>query len=191
MKASKSLMNFVGIADTALPAPPSGSKDFFSTQYREKIFYIWYNHGKPGSVNLLRFITPNLDDFERIPTKSALNFWITEEFKPRAELMDKQIKDQMNALLVKEKVEMLRRHAEIGLKMQNIAIDYLNENLDELSAPAAVRLLVEGIRIERESRGIPDALDKMQSMTDEDLMKEVQHLITTASTLEEIDANNG
>jgi len=84
-------------------------------------------------------------------------------------------------MVISEKIEMLKRHADVGLQMQNMAIEYLNENRDELSSPAAVRMLVEGIRIERESRGIPAALDKMMNMTDEELMKEVTGLIEKGS----------
>jgi len=73
-----------------------------------------------------------------------------------------------------------------------MSIRFLNENQDVLSAPAAVRLLVEGIRIERESRGIPAALDKMQNMSDEQLLDEIKELMTSSSvSLEEIDANSG
>jgi len=164
----------------------------FSSQYREKVFYIWYNHGKPGANSLLPFISSDMDDWGRLPTISLLSQWITDEFKPRSELLDSRVKEQLDAMVIAEKVEMLRRHAEIGLRMQEMSIRFLNENQDVLSAPAAVRLLVEGIRIERESRGIPAALDKMQNMSDEQLLDEIKELMTSSSvSLEEIDANSG
>jgi len=166
-------------------------KKKFSSQYREKIFYIWYNHGKPGSMNLLPFITPEIDEWGRIPGKYALDSWIEDEFFPRAIQLDTEIKKQLDALLVAEKVEMLKRHADVGLRMQDMAIEYLNENREELSAPAAVRLLVEGIRIERESRGIPAALDKIRDMSDEKLMDQIKEIVTsTGVTLEDIDSES-
>lgn len=163
----------------------------FSQQYKEKVFYIWYNHGKPGGNPLLPYISPELDDWGRVPTVSLLSQWITDEFKPRAELLDQKIKDQLESMIISEKVEMLKRHADIGSRMQDMAIEFLNENRDVLSAPAAVRLLVEGIRIERESRGIPAALEKMQEMSDEQLLDEIKELMTSTSvTLEGIDAHS-
>jgi len=45
-----------------------------------------------------------------------------------------------------------------------------------LSANAAVRLLVEGVRIERDSVGLPQALEKMIDADDEDLLERVQKL---------------
>jgi hypothetical protein len=163
----------------------------FGQPYHEKVFYIWYNHGKPGAKSLMRFIPADLDEWGRLPTPTLVANWISEEFVPRADLLDEQVKNQLDSLVVAEKVEMLKRHADIGLRMQNMAIDFLNENQDVLSAPAAVRLLVEGIRIERESRGIPAALDKLRDMTDEQLMDEIKNLITSSSvTLEDVDANS-
>jgi hypothetical protein len=157
----------------------------------DKVFYIWYSHGKPGSTGLLPLIPADLDEFGRLPTPRSLVQWIGAEFKPRAELLDEQIKRELEAQIVSEKIAMFKRHADVGLKMQDMAIQYLNENRDELSAPAAVRLLVEGIRIERESRGIPAALDKMLNMDDTQLMNEIQQLMEGAGvTLEGIDADS-
>jgi hypothetical protein len=55
-------------------------------------------------------------------------------------------------------------------------MDKILEKQDELSSNALVRLLIEGIRIERESRGIPQALEKMVNKTDEELLDEIAQL---------------
>ena len=182
------------IIASIVEAPTKNKKIYrrpFGQPYHEKVFYIWYNHGKPGGGKLLQYIPAELDEFGRLPTAFLLANWIMEEFVPRAELLDKQVKEQLDSLVVAEKVEMLKRHADIGFKMQDMAINFLNENQDVLSAPAAVRLLVEGIRIERESRGIPAALDKLRDMSDEKLMDEIKSLMTSSSvTLEDIDADS-
>lgn len=160
----------------------------FPDIYKEKVFYIWYNHGKPQEGKLLTFIPTDLDEWERLPSVSCLKTWIDTEFVPRARLLDEQVKTAMDAAMITEKVEMLKRHADLGVRMQNMAINYLNENQDIISSPAAVRLLVEGIRIERESRGIPEALEKITRMTDEDLLEEINKMMT-AGTLSPEDEN--
>jgi len=118
------------------------------------------------------------DDWgERIPTTHTLGIWMRGEmFQSQATELDKQVSTELEARLVKEKVEMLTRHADIGVKMQDLAIDYIEHNSDQLSSNAYVRLLIEGIRIERESKGIPQALEKMMSRTDEELLEEVREL---------------
>lgn len=163
----------------------------FSQQFIEKVFYIWYNHGRPSAKMLVPLIPINLDEWGRTPNWSTVESWLEDFFVPRANELDAAIKEKLDGLIIAEKVEMLKRHAEVGVQMQDMAIQYLNENREEISAPAAVRMLVEGIRIERESRGIPAALDKMQHMTDEQLVQEVKNILTsTNTTLEELDANS-
>lgn len=173
------------------PMKPKKPNRNFSDIYKEKIFYIWYNHGKPQENSLMLLVPKELDEFERLPTVATLKYWIDVEFVPRARLLDEQIKVAMDSAMIVEKVEMLKRHADLGLRMQDMAIRYLNEHEDIISSPAAVRLLVEGIRIERESRGIPAALEKITKMSDEDLLEQVKGLLT-AGTLssEESNANS-
>ena len=55
----------------------------------------------------------------------------------------------------------------------------MRDHRDELTASASVRLLVEGLRIERESVGIPEMFEKMQDKSDQELLEEVQKLIET------------
>jgi hypothetical protein len=160
------------------PLLPHKSNKNFSDIYKEKVFYIWYNHGKPQEGSLLRLVPQEIDEFGRLPTVSCLKGWIDVEFVPRARLLDEQIKTAMDAAMIAEKVTMLKKHAELGVKMQDMAIKYLNENQDIISSPAAVRLLVEGIRVERESRGIPAALEKITRMSDEDLLEQVKGILT-------------
>lgn len=140
---------------------------------------------------LMKFIPASLDEWGRIPNWSTVENWLEDFFVPRAEELDTEIKKQLDSMVVAEKVEMLKRHAEVGVQMQNMSIEYLNEHRDEISAPAAVRMLVEGIRIERESRGIPAALDKIRDMNDEELMDEIKQLVTGVGVkLEDIDGNS-
>jgi hypothetical protein len=52
---------------------------------------------------------------------------------------------------------------------------------EDLKVPNAVKLLIEGVRIERDSRGIPQALEKMMDKSDEELLKEIQMIISKSS----------
>jgi flagellar motor component MotA len=94
----------------------------------------------------------------------------------------------MEGRLVQEKVEMLRRHTEVGLKMQEMGMKYLEDHKDDLKVPNAVRLLIDGLMTERTSRGIPQMLEKMVNRTDEELLKELQDIVTKAPvTIERLD----
>lgn len=155
---------------------------------KEKFFYTWYNNGKPSAAKFHTILEEKFPDIF-IPTVNTLDGYLPE-YKRRALELDAQAHIQIEAAVIAEKVEMLKRHAVTGVKMQDIAIEYIESHGRDMSMPAAVRLLVEGVRIERESRGIPEALEKMSKMSDEQLLEEVKKLMTSSQvTLEEIDAN--
>ena len=160
---------------------------FFSDDYKYQTFLLWYNSGRPAATKLRQMIPANWGD--DIPTTHTLGLWIRgEKFQSQADGLDKQVSIELESRLVKEKVEMLSRHSELGVYMQNMAKDYLEENESSLSANAAVRLLIEGIRVERESKGIPQALEKMMNKTDAELLEEVKSLTEGAQVeiLEEL-----
>lgn len=187
LNPSAIIANIVESKEVIIPKNPPDKS--FPQPYVEKVFRIWYERGKPSAKKLMQFIPANLDEWGRTPHWTTVEGWLEHIFVPRANELDAEVKRQLDALVVKEKVEMLKRHADVGVQMQNMSIEYLNEHRDEISAPAAVRMLVEGIRIERESRGIPAALDKIRDMNDEELKDEIMQIITGAGVkLEDIDA---
>ena len=117
------------------------------------------------------------EDWNGAPAVDTIRIWIKDIFRPRAEDLDKRLAQEIEGRLVQEKVELLYRHAEIGRKMQKKAMDCLDLiDPKDLSTNAAVRLLVEGTRIERESVGMPQAIEKMINASDEDLLNRVQEL---------------
>jgi hypothetical protein len=153
----------------------------FPPEYHQQLFLIWYEKGKP-SVPLLHKIIPEEPLLGKKPTVATLQVWVREDFKPKAEELDTQVEKAIFEKAVTEKIEMLERHTSTAVKMQDIAIKYLEENQDELNPNSATRLLIEGVRIERESRGLPDALRKMSETSDEDLLKQIQEFMNLGSS---------
>ena len=154
-----------------------------SDTYKEDLFLIWYRKGRP-SAKLFYNLCPENKDGQK-PAQNTLKRWISSEFKARAKILDDAVHKQLEVRLVNEKVEMLDRHAALGEKMQQMGADWLLNHKDELTASVAVRLLVEGWRIERESSGIPAAIEKIVSMTDEELLGEVEDLINASTVVVE------
>ena len=147
----------------------------YSDSYKSDLFALWWKNQKPSAKRLWQMI-PEDWDMDK-PSINTVGIWIREIFVPRADILDAKLDQEMEHRLVKEKIEMLYRHAEIGQKIQKKALDCLDTIApDELSASAAVRLLVEGVRIERDSVGLPQALEKMINASDEDLLNKVQEL---------------
>jgi len=163
-----------------------GGRTFYPDSYKMEVFRVWYKYGKPAGKKLKELIP--MDGLSgATPSSLLLNSWILK-FKEDAIVLDEQVKQELEARLVQEKVEMLNRHASLGVSMQEMALNYLNEHIDELKAPAAIKLLIEGVRIERESKGIPQALDKMLNLPEDKLLSEITELINKAPVeFEEID----
>lgn len=120
-------------------------------------------------------IHPN--DEGNTPSFETLNNW-KKEWIEKADELDAEFYGQVTVEAIAEKAEMLRRHTQVGTKMQDMAIKYLEENEDELTVNSATRLLIEGVRIERESRGIPDTLSKLSEKSDDELLNELQKLMS-------------
>ena len=175
------------------PQTPNLNKSFLGHEARpelkEEVFYFWYNNRRMSIRKFYEKLQEEYPD-EPLPSVNTIQFWI-REFLPRARDLDLQVHQQLEATVIAEKVEMLKRHAKVGLRMQNLSLDYLEAHADDLTSAGAVRLLVEGIRIERESKGVPEALEKMSKMSDEQLLEEVKKLATSSSvTLERWDADS-
>jgi hypothetical protein len=158
----------------------------YSKNYKDKLFNIWYEKGKPGRMRLWNIIPDDDEGYK--PSSSVLDSWIAE-WRERASILDEQVRMQIDAQLIKEKVEMLNRHANTGVKMQDMGLEYLDNHKDELNANTAVRLLVEGINIEQDSRGVGTALKKMMNMDNSELVDEISAILEagdiTISKIEE------
>ena len=154
--------------------PNTRIRTIFTEQYQREAFTVWYELGKPSPQRLYDALKPD-EIVGRVPSPKTLQEWIAERFRDWGEELDGEVRDQINEMLIAEKVEMAKRHAEIGQKMQSKALEYLDSHEIDTSA-SAVRLLVEGLRIEQENVGLPQALKKLSRMSDEDLLAEVMKI---------------
>lgn len=163
-----------------MPASLEGGIQF-PDAYRDDVFWIWYQAGKPTAAALYNMI-PEYEIAHRRPSRQALYLWI-QNFKVRAEELDNAAMDEMKALAVKAKVEMLERHAKYAKEdLLEAGLRVLRDKIKskEISANTAVRMVVEGFRIERESVGIPAMLDKLSTMDNDKLMETINDLVTKA-----------
>lgn len=150
-------------------------QDKFSESYKDSIFIIWYRMGKIVPSLLIPHIPAEKG---RYPSEDQLKSWISS-WRNRASALDDEVRNKQDLLLIQEKLEMLRRHAEVAVKMQNSAIGVIDENIDEegwMTAGVALRMLTEGIKIERDSKGIPELLEKIAKKSDESLVEEIESL---------------
>ncbi len=149
----------------------------FSPVYKQTAFSIWYSRGKIPAHDLYNLLESE-DGF--LPSHNTVQNWITDEFVPQGEALDLQVKTAMDQRLIQERIKMLEEHTKLAHTMQEMGLEYLEANRETLKVPNAVRLLIEGVRIERESRGIPAMLEKMSNRSDEELLNELKEIVAKA-----------
>lgn len=143
--------------------------------YVDELFLLWWKQGRPGAVKFHAMMPPNEEGDK--PSIDTLNKW-KKDWVAKADELDAEFYGQVTAEAMAEKAEMLKRHTKVGTKMQDMAMEYLEQNESELTVNSSIRLLIEGVRIERESRGIPDALSKLSEKSDDELLNELQKLMS-------------
>jgi hypothetical protein len=167
----------MSITDSALKDLATTHKSpSFSQDDVQKAFIIWYNAGKPTMGRFKKLLEENFPEWEEVPSTYILNRWITEIFTPRAFDMDEEVARSLEVRLIKDKVEMFQRHAKMARDLQNMAIEFLEEN-GLGNSRNAVTALVEALKIERESVGMDRLLEKITNKTDEELLNDLKSLV--------------
>jgi hypothetical protein len=161
----------------------SPHRDQFSETYREAVFTIWYSKGKPNTKVLSNIIEPDPILCTK-PSSPVLYSWI-KKFREKAALLDTRVEEENNNRLVADKIAMLERHAAVGKKMQELGLNYLEEH-DVGGSRNAITLIVEGLRIERESVGAPRIAQRVMDMSDEELVQELRVLVKETTITKEL-----
>lgn len=163
----------------------------FPDDYRAVCYTIWYQNSKPTAKNLHEII-PVDERSGKKPNVQVLDGWIKESFAEAAIVTDEKAMDMLHKDSAALKVEMLERHAGLGRKMQDIAVEYFETHgIETLKARDAINMLVAGIKVERESR-FPEekAFSKLAEMDDKQLMAELENMAKTVILdVESEDAN--
>jgi hypothetical protein len=146
----------------------------FSRAYKDDCFLEWYQLGKPTSAEY--WLKMKRDEGGRRPSRSALHHWASD-WEVKAQSLDAEVQAGIIDQTIAEKVEMLQRHQKDAIEVQTMALDYLRNHKDDLTPNAAARLLQLGVEIERQSVGVPQALEKMRKLDDEALLGEISSIL--------------
>ena len=144
--------------------------------------------GKPSATAFRRTIDEPDPFLGVIPGVPVILKFMKESWYESAKELDEQVGKQLEANMIAEKVSVLERHAKTGLKMQTLAMEYLDEH-GVGSARNAIEMLVKGLEIERISVGAPKVAAKLMDMTDEQLLDELKQLVS-GSPIVSTEANN-
>lgn len=154
----------------------------FSEEYRTKIFTLWFKNSKPVAARLKNLIKEPDPLNGRFLSAGQLKTLINGEFSAKAAFLDEQVAKELERQLVTEKIEMLRDHAVAGRELWEMGMEHLREK-GLGNSRTAVTALIEGIKIEKESRGTPIELARIGKMTDEELLGTLQELVSDSEIL--------
>ena len=154
---------------------------YYTADYKEACFLIWYKNGCP-SLRKLAPIVP-ISSVGGRATEWALRAWYKkDEWKKRADGMDAEVSREINKEAIEEKILMLKRHADAAGRLVQLGLDYLDSHDLDKSADA-IRAIATGIEQERAARGMPIALNEMEKLTTEQLVRYVEKQMSTATPL--------
>ena len=161
----------------------------YNDNYKEIVFWAWYNNGKPSAAKLASIIPANEEG--TYPNNYTLMNWMDDEWYARAEDLDTEVRQEFEKEVVEQKVEMLRKHAKLGGELQDLGLQWLKNNPEKITANAAVRMIKDGWELERASVGVPEALQKMLATSDDDLLNMIEAALTgeDLDLIEELDAS--
>jgi hypothetical protein len=148
----------------------------YSMDYVEKCFLLWYKLGRPTATELIKHISPDEASGD-IVHYQMLSKWSSKfAWNERADVLDAEVSRQIEIQAINEKVEMLRRQADLGKMLQDAGQEYFETHAIE-SDRTALGAIKTGVEIERNARGIPDALLKIAELKDEELGEIVGKLL--------------
>lgn len=147
----------------------------YTSEYQSLVYSFWIKNDKPGIPTLLKLIPE--DEYGRKPNKQTITNWKKEQgWEERYELIDIASQEELDKQLIRERVEMLQRHAALGRKMSDAGEKWLDENEID-SAAMAIRAVESGRKIEAESSGLGASLIAVFSMSDTQVQKELTSLL--------------
>lgn len=147
----------------------------FPADYIQGTFVLWYDAQKPTAEELwpvLKEQNPKM-----CPSVKVLHTWIVGDFVMKALELDHQVERRFDETLIERKLDMLNRQAELGRRMQEMAMEYLIEN-GVGSSRNAIMLLKEGLDTEREAMSVPRLLKGLVDKTDAGLLEELRELVS-------------
>lgn len=152
----------------------------WSTDYKRKCFDVWYLHGRPNLPSQIREIIPENDQGNK-PSALIIGQWLNSgAWDLLADELDVRVEERANQHLVTEKVKMLRKHQDQAVKVQNKALEsILVDGFD--SSSSAVQAFFRGMEEERKTAGFSDLLEKLESMSNNQVRDEIISMIQRAT----------
>lgn len=153
----------------------------YSEDYKELVFSAWYKNNRAISKSLCNSLPVDSNN-GKSPDILTITRWRDDgNWEERANSLDSAVVTSNNNKIISERIEMYKEHVQISNSLIAKGKEYL-ENHDILDAQDALRAITLGIEIQRASVGQASYGEKILSMGDEKLVKELQTLLGKPKT---------
>lgn len=151
----------------------------YNPAYKESVFALWYSSNKPSAAKLSGMVPD--DESGRKPAASLISKWMEDgDWYVRADILDERASESLEKVLVTDRVEIFKKQADIGRKLQEIGMEYIESDDFKINALTALKMVIEGAQLEKESVGLTIALTKIYSLGDSDIQSEIKKLLAKA-----------
>lgn len=153
----------------------------YTQTYKDTLRQFWYAMGRVELATLLKMEDCPKDNFGRIPNKQNVTKWKKEDMWDFwADDLDARAMVIVEDDLIAQRIEMLKRHANVGFMMVEKGKEFLVSGTFD-SSSSAIQAIKIGVEIERTSRGVSEFMAKTAQMDNSAVKDEIMKLIARAS----------
>jgi hypothetical protein len=162
----------------------------YTDDYIEQAFYIWYRNNKCGSHKLINLLPKT--DAGNSPARMVIERWLIERgWKERADALDAEVSMKLDIEVIDERTAMYKRLAEIGREETEMGYTFLKEHGIQ-KEENALRAISDGTALQQRAVGGAEFLQKVLTMSNEQLDKELLKLTGKTPKMEnEFDVDAG
>ena len=150
--------------------------EIYTDRFKEQVFYSWYS---TGDRSFGKFLLENLPENENgnKPNLITIQKWSEENgWIERADALDAVASVKLDEQAVDKRVKMFERLAEVGEFEVEEGFKYLKEHGIK-KEETALRAISDGADLQKSAVGMADLINKMKSMTPEQLDRELAKLL--------------
>ena len=144
-------------------------QDGWSEEYKFKIFNLWYTSGKPGPAMFVKMVDEPDPKNNQIPNQYILQNWIYRDFVEMAAPIDDDVSESLQKMMVADKLKVLEYQAGMARELYDMGMNFLREK-GLGNSRTALTAVVQGMQIERETKGAPQIMGQIEKLNDQELL---------------------
>lgn len=128
--------------------------------------------------------------FERKPSLATLKTWrVLDNWELKAEVLDGKASIVVDQRAIDERAQMLEEHSQAGAELRKKGVKYVQDHEPE-NFQDAIRAIVQGSTLERQSRGLMGVLTKIASADNDELNSMLRQYLGAGDNVIEAEAKD-